>query len=183
MIKVTLEFPSVEAAIATLGKIMVGTPAAAAHKAPALAGESVTLPAVPTTPRKPRADAGKKRGPHNAAPAIPPTGDAPKGDAESASPPGAAPQTAAPETAPAEGDKPQPSGAVPGPAAVAPTDRNRAASVPSEADAQAALEKVFAGKGLQAAQSVLAAFGVSRLRDVKPEDRAEFIKKAEGVAK
>lgn len=180
MIKVTLEFPSVEAAIASLGKLMVGAPVAqkAAASGPATAGAPVAeqapvaAPASPTTPksRKPRADAGKKRGPHNADSAGTSTGEAPKGDAAPASPSGSAPETAAP-VAPAEGDKPQPSGVTP-----------PAAAAPSEADAQAALEKVFAGKGLQAAQATLAQFGVTRLRDIKPEDRAQFIAAAEKAA-
>lgn len=172
MIKVTLEFPSVEAAIASLGKLMVGAPVAqkaapeSTDKAPAVA------PAAPTTrTRKPRADAGKKRGPHNADPAGSPTGEAPKSDASpTVIPSGPASQPAAP-VAPAEGDKPQPSGVTP-----------PVAAAPSEADAQAALEKVFAGKGLQSAQAVLAGFGVTRLRDIKPEDRAAFIAAAEKAA-
>jgi len=169
MIKVTLEFPSVEAAIATLGKIMVG----ASVKSVAQTHEAKTAeppaPAAPTS-RKPRADAGKKRGPH---------------------------QTAAAGTAPVEGDKPQPPGVTPAPVAAPETaapaseanapsatvqTQAPAAAAPSEADAQAALEKVFAGKGLQAAQATLASFGVTRLRDIKPEDRAAFIAAAEKAA-
>ena len=182
MIRVTLEFPSVEAAIASLGKLMVGapvkTPAIQAGAGETAGGAKITgaegqqtqqSSGAPTTrTRKPRADAGKKRGPHNA---DAPSGEAPKSDASpTVLPSGPAPQPAAP-VAPAEGDKPQPSGVTP-----------PVAAAPSEADAQAALEKVFAGKGLQSAQAVLAGFGVTRLRDIKPEDRAAFIAAAEKAA-
>jgi len=54
--------------------------------------------------------------------------------------------------------------------------------VPTQEQVQAALENLFTAKNLQAAQSVLMGFGVQRIRDLKQEDRAAFIAKANSEA-
>lgn len=187
MIKVTLEFPSIEAAIATLGKIMVAAPKAGVVKdkvvAPAPAPVEGDKPQPPgvvpaqaaATTRKPRADAGKKRGSYKNAEAsatpVSPGENTGDGQTQVTDASKAADQAANSTSTPSDAPK----GATP-PA--------KTASVPpSEADAQAALEKVFTNKSLAAAQDVLARFGVKRLRDLLPEQRADFIQLAEESAK
>lgn len=162
MIKVTLEFKGVDEAIVALGKL-VGAPVA--QKA-APEGTDKAPPVVPaaSTNRKPRADAGKPRGPHKNAGA--PADADPKGHGSTPTPAAPAPKTAAPP-APAEGDKPQPSGVTPAVAAA------------TEADAQAALEALFNKKGLAEAQRVLGLFGVAALRFLPADKRGEFITKAQ----
>jgi hypothetical protein len=53
----------------------------------------------------------------------------------------------------------------------------------TQEQAQAALEALFAAKGLPAAQATMAQFGVSRLRDMKPEDYGRFVVAAQEAAK
>lgn len=164
MIKITLEFKGVDEAIVALGKL-VGAPVATAASSPVGAEK----PVAPTT-RKPRADAGKKRGSYkNAeAPAAPAEGDKPQ--PSGVTPPAAStPETAAPEKA--EATTPPSPGAEP------------VAAAPKEEDAQAALEAVFTSKGLPAAQKLLAGAGVSRLRDLPAEKRATFIEAAKEAIK
>ncbi len=171
MIKVTFEFATVELAIATLGKIMVGAPVARTEGSDPAAGRVVKEPAAPTT-RKPRADAGKPRGSYKNA-GVPADAD-PKGHGSTPTPAAPAPETAA-SPAPAEGDKPQPSGVTPAVAAATEADAQKAL----EADAQKALEALFAAKGLAEAQRVLGLFGVAALRFLPADKRGEFITKAQ----
>jgi hypothetical protein len=169
MIEVTFKFDSIEKAIATLGSIMKGAPV------PTAADPAKPEAAAPTgKQRKPRADAGKARGPYK--------------DNGVATPP-----------APAEADNAQPSGEVPAevtpPETAAPevssrkdTDETGGSANPSAAaatqeQAQAALETLFATKGLPTAQTTMALFGVSRLRDMKPEDYGQFVIAAQEATK
>lgn len=183
MVKITLEYPSIDAAIVAMAKLTKA--------------DGVTINAE-GKPRKGRTDAGKPRGPYRKGAgegSLPDanTGQAPAGSiAPAPSPAAPSSQPAAPETespasagkdhkpvaagsttasatAPDEGDKPQPAGVVP--AAEAPT--------PSAKDAEKALETLFetpAPKGgLEAARKVLGAFGVAKLRDLPADKRADFI--------
>jgi hypothetical protein len=45
------------------------------------------------------------------------------------------------------------------------------------------LEALFATKGLPTAQATMALFGVSRLRDMKPEDYGQFVIAAQEATK
>lgn len=169
MIEVTFKFDSIEKAIATLGSIMKGAPV------PTAADPAKPEGAPAGKQRKPRADAGKPRGsykdngvvPPGAAividqPAIPVTADA---EPEATTPP----ETAAPVAGEAQENTPKASAE---PAAAA-----------TQEQAQAALEALFAGKGLPAAQAAMAQFGVSRLRDMKPEDYGQFVAVAQEAVK
>jgi len=51
----------------------------------------------------------------------------------------------------------------------------------SKEDAQAALEKVFAAKGLATTRDLLGRYGVRRLQDMPAEKYAEFVSHAERV--
>lgn len=145
-------------------------------------GQQTPQTAPATNKRKPRADAGKPRGRRgaqtNAATGAESGGspEAPAGQATTLKDetPVAASQTAAP-TAPAEADNAQPSGVVPSGAA-APTEKPPSAPEASEKDAQDAIQKVFTQQGgPQLALDTLASFGVKRCRDLKPEQRGEFV--------
>jgi hypothetical protein len=63
-----------------------------------------------------------------------------------------------------------------------PTEPASAAAATQE-QAQAALESLFATKGLPTAQATMALFGVSRLRDMKPEDYGQFVIAAQEATK
>lgn len=182
MIEVTFKFDSIEKAIATLGSLMKGA-------APVPNIENPAKPEGGTVDkkRKPRADAGKPRGSYkdngaaseNAAPdagkaaeqAANPT-STPEGNLSS--PPTAAPpETAAPSGV--AGSDPT------GESNSEPTVQTVAAA--TQEQAQAALEALFAAKGLPAAQAAMGQFGVSRLRDMKPEDYGPFVAAAQEAAK
>lgn len=169
MISITLEYPNVETAIVALGKLISAAPASQGSRQQA---DQPTPGAAEPSKRKGRADKGKARGSY-------------KEHAEAIT---KAPEPAAPMTATEVQARLKESGERVSKAAeavVAPLVEKTAALITTAAtvasleDAQAALEKLFAGKGAQAAISTLAAFGVSRLRDMKPEDYAAFIGKAE----
>lgn len=153
MVKITLEFANVDEAIVALGKLTKA------------AGTTI----VDGKPRKGRNDKGQARGPHK-----PATSEA-AAPAEQERTDKAA--TLPPKAAPAEADKAHPSGEVPPVAA--------ASSIPTDADAQKVLEKLFETPppigGLEQARAVMGRFGVKRLRDLKEEQRADFIKLAESV--
>lgn len=185
-VTVQFEFDSVEAAIAALGKQMVGASGVAqtvervTDKAQ-VAGSNPAAGNAPTSrSRKPRADAGKPRGPYkepvnaNATPVgsgtADPSNEAPAQKAQASTltstplAPAVAPKTPASAT-PAEGDKPQPSGA-----------KSPMAGVPvTLEDCRASLEKLFDAKGIVAAQDVLSRFGVKRAGDMLPSQYADFI--------
>lgn len=164
---------------AVSGEALVGA-APSAHAASAAAST--------TNKRKPRADAGKKRGSYKnveapveqatPAGAVKPAGDGRTVEGQQTPPPAAStPQTAAP-TAPAEADNARPSGVVPSGAA-APAE---ATATATEKDAQDAIQKVFTQQGgPQLALDTLASFGVKRCRDLKPEQRGEFVAKCNEI--
>jgi len=168
MIDITLHFNTAEEAIIALAKIKGGA-AAKAAVAPVAPAAPAEQPAA-TKPRKPRADAGKPRGPYKTGDAPPPEPAAPAPSPEVPRGAGASADAAAPEPAapaPAEADNAQPSG--PAPVTAGPATLE---------EAQAALTKLFETKGLFTAQEVLGAFGVKRLKELEPEKRAEFIANA-----
>ena len=157
-VKITMEFANIDLAILALGKLAGGKPARAAETEPA--------PTVDATkaPRRGRSDKGKPR--KNAAA----TGAQDGGATSAAEPVAKAPIATTP--APAEADKAQPSGEVPG-------------VVATEAEAQKALEKLFETAppvgGLESAQAILKTFGVARVRDLKEEQRGPFVAAVDAV--
>lgn len=79
-----------------------------------------------------------------------------------------------PEQPPAKkrGRKKEPEAQAPESASAVVDTVNRAVS---QADAQAALEKVYETKGLPTARELLQRHGVERLKDLKPEQYAGFV--------
>lgn len=164
MIEVTFKFDSIEKAIATLGSIMKGAPV------PTAADPAKPEGAPTGKQRKPRADAGKPRGSYKdngvATPAASEAQEStPKASAEPA------------ETTPPETTTPAAEPQVEAESTVEP------AAAATQEQAQAALEALFAAKGLPAAQAAMAQFGVSRLRDMKPEDYGPFVAVAQEAIK
>jgi len=189
MIEVTFKFDSIEKAIATLGSLMKGA-------APVPNIENPAKPEGGTVDkkRKPRADAGKVRGPYKdnavGAGAAPGAGVEPVVGGQSTSPGEAtepaptAPETAAPSGQPlgeaaASGDVPE----VSAPNGASAESSASAAPTATQEQAQAALEALFAAKGLPAAQAAMGQFGVSRLRDMKLEDYGPFVAAAQEATK
>lgn len=193
-IKVTFEFPGVEEAIIALGKLSglgkarraanqtTGAPAGAApaHPAQVSVAPPSTPPAAPVTgtPRKPRADKGKPRGPYNKTDSAAPDADCTSREvpAAPAAPVAAEPTPPAPAEAPiaapvssAEADAGSPQGPVTG-----------AAPVPTVEEAVKAGEALLAAKGLEAVRALIQTYGVARISAIPAEKRAEFIAKAQG---
>lgn len=194
-IKVTFEFPGVEEAIIALGKLSglgkarraanqtTGAPAVAAPAQPpqvSVAPPS-TPPAAPVTgtPRKPRADKGKPRGPYNKTDSAAPDADCTSREVPTApaapvaaepTPPAPAAEAtiAAPVSVP-EGAAGSPQGPVTG-----------AAPVPTVEEAVKAGEALLAAKGLEAVRALIQTYGVARISAIPAEKRAEFIAKAQG---
>lgn len=161
MVKITMEFPSIDAAIVALGKLTKA--------------DGTVL--VEGKPRKGRSDAGKPR--KNAKGA----GERKEGDANS---PAASPAPEAPKAG-AAAKAPGAKGASSAPSTTAETAAATEASAPApSADvAQKALEKLFEAAppagGLEGARAVLSRFGVTRVRDLAEDQRAEFIALTEKV--
>lgn len=185
MIEVTFKFDSIEKAIATLGSLMKGA-------APVPNVENPAKPEGGTADkkRKSRADAGKPRGSYKGndwplktdnGVATPPA----PAEADNAQPSGEVPaEVTPPETAaPAQPETPEVTGAHPSPSALSDAGSVAAAPTATQEQAQAALEALFAAKGLPAAQETMLKFGVSRLRDMKPEDYGRFVVAAQEAAK
>jgi hypothetical protein len=193
MLKVTFEFKTPEEAITAIAKIAglgQASPPRLESRAP-IDGESRREPEPTKAERGPRADKGKKRGPYKgretnvagetlgkaAQPdslvgAGTPFDSVSRPDAE-ASPP-AAPETAAqPASEQTGAGTPESTSAMSG----------AVAAVPTEADIQKALEKVFAAKQASGAMALLDKFGVKRGRDLPVEHRAQFIQAAEEACK
>ena len=170
MIKVTFEFLTVDAAIVALGKLSSAAPRATEVVTPGPAAKAVVLtPLAGAEPkqRKGRSDKGQPRK-NVAAPTA--EDNAHKANSEGKPADAAAPDVAAQvavAVTPAT-----PSSAVNTPAAATPTIEQ----------AQDALSAVFAAHGLPRAQEVMSRFGVTRLRDMLPEQRADFIKLATETA-
>lgn len=53
------------------------------------------------------------------------------------------------------------------------------AATATQGDAQAALEKLFSAKGMETCREVMSRHGVQRLKDLKPEQYADFIQQVE----
>ena len=166
---------------------------------PAATLEAAVATATPTAVRKPRADKGQVRGSYKeknagavaqsptdeaTAATQPPSGagttdvgKAQEGLANSTSttPAGVPAAVPAPKTV-AQAPATVKSGTVSSPV------NTPAATVPTEAEVQVALEAVFNSKGLAKAQEVLSRFGAQRLRDLLPAARADFIALANETA-
>lgn len=185
-IEVTFHFNTIEEAIATLGSLIQKAAPVANLDSPA---EPVVVAVPVVKQRKPRADAGKPRGPY-------------KGNAADGADKGVTPESVVTDT-PAEGAAPsvapEPAAAVngdgggitpsaseslteqrSGQAASAPT---AAAPTPTDTEIQDALTRLFDAKGASVAIDLLGKFGVKRGRDLAPEQRAAFIAKADELAK
>ncbi len=152
-VKITLEYPNVDAAIVALGKLT------------SAAGTTI----VEGKPRKGRSDKGQPRKGAEAKPEAGAAGGSPSSESRDPAASTAAPASTVPAAT-------APTGAPTGAA-------TPASSIASEADAQKALEKLFesfpdSATGIAEAKKILSTFGVSRVRDLKEEQRAEFIKKA-----
>lgn len=175
MVKISLEFPTVDAAIVALGKLASVAAVAPAEKKQA-------TPLIPTvvakeivaknSGRKPRADKGKERGPYKTVGAG---GNTEASQEPAASPP--TPETAAPAQASSLSSVTNQSAIPEG------TSGADKAAAPTEAEAQTALSKVFEKFGLPACQLLLKDHGVSRMRDLPAEKRAAFIAAAEARVK
>lgn len=175
MIKITLEFESVDAAIVGLGKL-VGAPVA------------------PKQPRKGRDDKGQPRGtykPRATEAGAPDTPGATQAQGALAS---SVPTQAAPAVAPASSGgataETPPAAAVPGAvssaqAVVVAAKTESAESLPTTttepatfAQAEAAFQTFFNAKGVQPARELFAKFGIARITELKPEQYAEFVNAA-----
>ena len=148
MVKVTLEFSTVDAAIVALGKLVGGAPARAAAT-PVITQVAITPPAAtpeaPPRTRRGRSDKGEKRGPYKTAATHE-----------------ASPTPAVEAVAPAPAVEPPAGG-----------------PVVTQAEAHAALEKLFNTGGIDVARELLGRYGVARLRDLAPESFAAFKVEAE----
>lgn len=186
MIKITLEYASLDEAIVALGKLVGGKAGRAARSTgaapvntaatPLLVAEAgvatpaTTTPEAAPTKRKGRSDKGQPRGPHKGTEAA--AAGASTDTAGSAPVPttAAAVEVSTKAAAPAkpdDGDKPAPAG-IESPVAAATAEQ-----------AQKALEKVFADRGLIEARALLSGFGIDRLLDLKPEQYGAFVAKAQ----
>ena len=153
MVKITLEFPNADAAIVALGKLSKAD------------GVTIT-PDGPRKERKGRNDKGKPRGAQPAAQEAAAPAEQERTDKAATLPS---------EATPAEAHKALPSGEVSPKAAASP--------IPSEAEVQKAIEAVFESSpdsttGIHKVKDLLSRYGVSRGRDLKEEQRADFIKEA-----
>lgn len=173
-VQVTLSFASVEDAVVGLGKL-AGLPAAVAV---------AVVPAQPDKVRQGRSDAGKTRGPHNKG-----NGQAPAGTVTGITDPSNAGQQAAtltsttPVPVPAKPAAPEKEANPPtqstAPANVA--GNAPAAAVPPVADVQKAVERMFNAKGYEDCALLLSRFGVKRWSELPDDQRANFIRRADGV--
>lgn len=172
-VQVALTFNSVDEAIVALAKLV------------AAGGKVAPQPAAAPQPvekkeRKGRSDAGQPRGPHkkdepNATGADTGAAQGAPASAAEATPARAAvqagttdPRTTAHNAGPSTSTTPAPVPTAP----VAP---------PSPDDVQKAVEKLFNAKGYEDTHATLSRFGVTRGKDLTPDQRADFIAKAEAV--
>ncbi len=171
-VKITIEYANVESAIVALGKLSVA------------AGTTM----VEGRPRKGRSDKGQSRKGTDPAPASEPKAGASAGaDGPAAAGNGSTATTDASKVAEKATTSTSTTAAAPGVAPVtsgaATSTTAPASSIVTEAEAQKALEKLFesfpdSATGIVEAKKVLAKFGVSRVRDLKEEQRADFVKDA-----
>jgi hypothetical protein len=194
-VKITLEFDTVEESIVALGKL-VGIKARgvklASQDSTAAAGEALTVSALGggaaaepvKSPRKPRADRGQPREPYgprnpeaNAGAASAPAGTpAPATPATVSAASAAAPQAVAPVAASVPQTAAPAQASTPAPEKTAP-----AAAVPTQEDVQKAVEKLFNAKGYDVTHDLLSRFGVKRGKDLAETQRADFIRRVDGV--
>lgn len=167
-IKITLELPSIDHAIATLAKLRgdtlpkVGAPVAA----------SVTAPA--PTSRPPRADKGKPRKAYKPRE----TGQ----QADSAVEAGTTLLVGSGAEQGAEGAVTESRDAGdPGVASSTVVSAAPAPVAPTSEEAQKLLETVYEKKGLSGVKELLVKYGVRRALDVPAEKRADFINDAKGM--
>lgn len=172
-VSVTFEFDSPEAAIAALGKY------------------TGLAPAADKAPRKPRADAGKERGPHKdkppvgQPPVVPPVVPPAANPSVNPTQTGGNASSAATDTSNAGSAATSTSTSAQGSASSATSGAatKAAGGAPATPEqTQAAMEELFNAKGLETAKLVLSRFGAPRVRDLLPEQRAEFVVKAKAVA-
>ena len=180
-VTVSYQYDSVEEAILALGKqagVAKVRRAAAQAASPAVAGAATQpLPAAVSAPvavaPTPATVAAPGAAPAKRKPGRPVKNS--EGRKTSATREGGAAQSA--EPLPSEPSVPAP--VVQEPSA-SPVDGAGALHVASIEDAQKALERLFETKppvgGIDGARDALSRFGVQKLRDMKPESRADFIK-------
>lgn len=175
-VEVTLKFGSYDEAILALGKLAVAatTPRASGPAPIKPQAEAATV----TKTRKPRADAGKVRGPYK--------DSAPEAQKEPAAPDAVEPPAAVPAPAAVAAPvaaEPKAAAVSPAPADPAPTPVLPAAAPKvTEEDAQKALQRLWDTKGPAVAIAVLAAFHASKIKQLKAEDYPAFVAKANAVA-
>ena len=174
MVKLTLEFKSVDEAIVALGKL-AGLKTSAAPVVPVAKADqgskdgSTPAPAAaePAPQRKPRADKGQKRGAY-----------APRQETTGA---GTGASTAT-ETASNGSTGTTDVSASTTPAAPLANTVDRAAAAPTTIeDVQAALNDLYTAKGHDVSMQVLSRFGVNRAKNLLPGAYAEFVAKARAV--
>lgn len=175
MVKITMEFPTLDAAIVALGKL----------------SSAADTTIVDGKPRRGRSDKGLPRKSRSAPTESNAKGEGAGAQSEgaaeatvaSAATPAAAPAPAASQVAAAAGTKDGGTSTNAEPAAKAP---DVAGAKPATAeDAQKAIEKLYYAPppvgGLEQARIVMSRFGVKRVRDLQEDQRAEFIALAEKV--
>lgn len=182
MVKVTLEFASVDQAIVALGKL-AATPKVEVKLPPvvvkALTPEQDATFTDAQRKRKGRSDKGQARGPNAAtteksdanAPAQATPGSPIGGVTDPAQSASASPAAAAAHGT-TDGEKSSPS--------TTPQAGNFAGSTDGPTP-QKLVEAVFNKHGAQIAMDMLSRFGVKRVRELKPEQHAEFVKYATTV--
>jgi hypothetical protein len=202
MVKISLEFKSVDEAIVALGKLVGAqtakriAPAATGDTTPTAASIAVPpVSAAPATSRKPRADKGAKRGAYKdriELAALPPIATMPQPI------PVVASATAHHDAAETSGNAlisaTDPSN---GAQLVAPTLKSTSEQAPNGAQpapatnatpgttleqAQAAMEKVYKAKGVDVAKQILARLGTNRVKDILPASLGLFVKMATDIA-
>ena len=159
MVKVTLEYSSVEEAIVALGRLaQVAKVRRAAAAEPIVTSNLMTTTETPSvaapTEKKPRGRPRKEKAKETAVPGSSTTDPAVAAAVPPASAPTAVSEAPAAELSPAA----------------------QLDLTPTGEAAKAALEAYFEKHGPQKAMAVLAGFGVSRLRDLPEGQRADFIK-------
>jgi len=161
MIKITFEYRTVEeatVALAKLGGLLHNSESAA--------------PPIPVMPVTAIPAEAKRRGrpPKNAA--APENASLPKETAKATAPVAAAPETAAP---------PQVNVGVQATGESQQADRKTGAAAPTLDDLQKGIELVFNQKQVEVCMGLLSRFGAKRVRDLKPEQYAEFAEKVQST--
>lgn len=192
MIKVTLEFENVDAAIVGLSKL-VAVPLKVASESARKSDSAAQAPGTATKPpRRGRSDKGQPRGSYSHGQNAGAAGSA-AGTDNGAAPAGVLEVT---DAGKATVEVANLTSTVSGPVSVAPAPEPAApasssgltheitqsstvvatgAAVPKIGDAQAAIAKLFETKGLSAAMDCLSRYGAKAVRELKPEHYAPFI--------